>query len=69
MDTDINPRTTAKKRDFQEGDKDMACLVEQLREKTDELLRLVQQTYARTGDLWNSGYTNRLFSRRYAAQA
>ena len=57
MDTDIDPRTTAKKRDSQGGDKDMACLVEQLREKVDELLRLVQQTCARTSELWNSEYT------------
>ena len=57
MDTDINPRTTAKKRDSQGRDKDMACLVEQLREKVDELLKIVQQTYARTSDLWNSEYT------------
>ena len=56
MNTDTNSRTTAKKRDSQGGDKDMACLMEQLREKTDELLRLVQQTCARASDLWHLEY-------------
>ena len=60
MDTDIKTprkRTSAEKKDSRDRNKGLIESVQQLRKKVDELLRLVQQTCARTSDLWNSEYT------------